>query len=91
MDKLLASDFTYVGRTGLEVDRGGFLAAIRDGKTISARYEAEKDAVIHFYGPVAVLTSRNEALLTLIWVNVDGSGWQLVRGQGTPLRAAQTK
>jgi hypothetical protein len=91
MDKLLASDFTYVFRSGFEVDRAGFLATIQYNKNICARYEAEKDAVIHFYGPVAVLTSKNGTLQTLIWVNADGKGWQLVRGQGAPPDAAQTK
>jgi hypothetical protein len=91
MDKLLASDFTYVGRSGRELDRAGFLATIKEGTDISARYEAEKDAVIHFYGPVAVLASKNDTLLTLIWVNADGKGWRLVRGQGTRLATAPPK
>jgi hypothetical protein len=82
MDKLLASDFTYVGRSGRELDRASFLGAIKEGN-ISARYTAEINAVIHFYGPVAVLASKNATLVTLIWVNADGKGWRLVRGQGT--------
>jgi hypothetical protein len=45
--------------------------------------------VIHFYGPIALLTSKNGTLLTLIWVNADGKGWRLVRGQGTPLATAR--
>lgn len=91
MDRLLASEFTYVFRRGYELDRADFLATIKEGKTISVKYEAEKDAVIHFYGPVAVLTSKNESLLTLIWVNANGKGWQLVRGQGTLLATAPPK
>jgi hypothetical protein len=42
MEKLLASDFTYVAQGGRELDRAGFLATIKDGKNISGRYEAEK-------------------------------------------------
>jgi len=91
MDKLLASDFTYVFRKGREVDRSAFLATIKDGRNISARYEAEKNAIVHFYGPVAVLTSSSATYLTLIWVNLDAKGWRLVRGQGTELSTAPQK
>jgi hypothetical protein len=42
MDKLPASDFTYAGRTGRELDRAGFLATIQDGKNISADMRLRK-------------------------------------------------
>jgi Domain of unknown function (DUF4440) len=90
MASLLAPDFSWVFRTGIEVDRDAFLATIMDGRSISPAFAGGDDAVIHFYGPVALLTfptndgtNAPQTILTLVWFNSNGDGWQLVRGQGT--------
>jgi hypothetical protein len=86
MATLLAPDFTWVFRNGREVDRATFLATIMDGKNISSTFLGGKDAVVQFYGPVALLTFAGEnppTILTLVWFHSDSQGWQLVRGQGT--------
>jgi len=92
MDKLLSNDFTYVFRSGQEADRTAFLAAIKDAKNLSAGSEVPHDAVITFYGAVAVARFAGGTPvthLTMIWSNTDGKGWHLVRGQST-VRAATT-
>jgi Domain of unknown function (DUF4440) len=90
MAPLLAPEFTWVFRTGVEVDRDAFLATITDGRSISPAFPGGNDAVIHFYGPVALLTfptndgtNAPQTILTLVWFNSNSDGWQLVRGQGT--------
>jgi hypothetical protein len=87
MDRVLAPDFTWVFRTGMEVDRAAFLATIMDGTTIGPRFFSTDDAVIHSYGPVALLTfaatGNQPTILTLVWFNSNGKEWRLVRGQGT--------
>ena len=86
MAALLAPDFTWVFRDGREVDRATFLATIMDGKSIGSTFLGGKDAGVHFYGPVALLTFAGErppTILTLVWFNSDSLGWQLIRGQGT--------
>lgn len=87
MAPLLAPEFTWVFRTGKEVDRTAFLAMIMDGKDIGSTFFSSKDAAVHFYGPIALLTfAENDpppTILTLVWVHSDSEGWQLVRGQGT--------
>jgi hypothetical protein len=87
MDKVLAPDFTWVFRTGIEVDRATFLATIMDSSTIGRNFFSTDEAVAHFYGPVALLTfagmTNPPTILTLVWFNSTGEGWQLVRGQAT--------
>jgi hypothetical protein len=87
MDKVLAPDFTWVFRTGIEVDRATFLATIMDSSTIGRNFFSTDDAVVHFYGPVALLTfagtTNPPTILTLVWFNSNGEDWRLVRGQAT--------
>jgi hypothetical protein len=70
MDKVLAPDFTWVFGTGIEVDRATFLAAIMNGTTFGPNFFSTDDAVVHFYGPVALLsfvgTTNPPMILTLL-------------------------
>ena len=94
MDKVLSPDFTYAFRSGFQLGRAGFLAAIKAGRyqgtSLSTSYGVEGQS-IHFYGPVALIISAAQArtLQTLVWSNADGHGWKLVRGQGTVASTAQ--
>jgi Domain of unknown function (DUF4440) len=87
MEEVLARDFTWVFRTGIEVDRAAFLAALTNDTTLGNTFFSGDEAVVHFYGPVALLTfagtGNTPTILTLVWFNSNGKDWRLVRGHAT--------
>jgi hypothetical protein len=80
MDKLLASDFDWVNRRGHKQDKAAFLAMVKGGD-ISPAFRLPADALIRFYGPVAVVTLAHTGVhVTLLWSRAESDCWLLVQG-----------
>jgi hypothetical protein len=98
MDKLLTPDFNAVMLRG-PVERAEFIRVVQglpDSNTWGSPGKRTPNAVVHFYGPVAVVTWGVHVMapmeqieqITHVIVNVDGKGLRLARYHNSRLPVA---